>query len=63
MAAGIIASTVLVKQHDVVDLVAGAMVYAVAAVFLRRMVHRIPSVDRAGLRFDCQTCLSPKARA
>ena len=38
VALAIIASTVIVKQHYVVDLFAGAAVYAVAATFLRRLV-------------------------
>jgi len=37
LAAGVIASTLLVKQHYAVDLVAGALVYAVTKAFLRRV--------------------------
>jgi len=37
LAAAIIASTLLVKQHYAVDLIAGALVYAATAAFLRRV--------------------------
>jgi len=57
IAAAIIASTLLVKQHYVVDLVAGAMVYAATTAFLGRLevcatagrltsIRRLPSHAR-----------------
>jgi hypothetical protein len=42
VAAGVVMSTVLVKQHYVVDVIAGAAVYGAAAVFLARL-HIVPS--------------------
>ena len=65
VAIAIIVSTVLVKQHYVVDLVAGALVYAVAAAFLRRLVlvPRDPSFKRASLRFGPREVGGPKTGA
>jgi membrane-associated phospholipid phosphatase len=44
--ATIIASTVLVKQHYVVDLLAAGLVYAASAAFLARL--EITGVDASG---------------
>jgi membrane-associated phospholipid phosphatase len=64
---GVIASTVLVKQHYVVDLVGGAGVYAVSRWFLNRLEitratagGRVPGGERALLRRPRHPLLSER---
>jgi len=52
LAAGIIASTLLVKQHYAVDILAGAFVYAVTAAFLHRL-------EVIGAPVDVPSCAAP----